>query len=224
VVSLYFAKPDRRYALELVNAYATEVAKRVLPVFDNIGQEADDAENQCWLDTGNDRTAFEQGFSVYSDLIFVREQVTGLAVAGLYQLWERLIKKFIVNEYLSDKPTMQDFLPTNDKVLKADFSKLEKFLKSVGWSIKKEEFYPDLDRLRLVANVVKHGDGPACKVLLQRAPDMFFDFGHSWPNEKRGASHLLLKREDFPKFADAARRFFERFPERLPPLHPPSCG
>jgi hypothetical protein len=177
VVSLYFGKPARKYTLTLIDAYANEVAKRVLPVFDHIEQEADDAANQCWSDTDNDRTAFEHGLSVYSDLKFVREQVTGLAVAGLYHLWERLIKEFIINECRSDKPTKQDVLPTNDAVLKADFPKLKEFLKSVGWSIKTGDFYPDLDYLRLVANVVKHGDGPSCKALLEKAPGMFVDFG-----------------------------------------------
>jgi hypothetical protein len=45
------------------------------------GAVADDAE--------------EYGHRVYADLEFVRQQVTGLAIAGLYHLWERLVKKFI---------------------------------------------------------------------------------------------------------------------------------
>jgi hypothetical protein len=113
----------------------------------------------------------ERGFSVYRDLKFVREQVTGLAIAGIYHLWERLLKEFIVNPYRFDGPT--NVLPTKEEVFKADFPKLEAVLHEVGWTIKTEGFYSDLDRLRLVANVVKHGDGPACKALLEKAPDMF---------------------------------------------------
>jgi hypothetical protein len=190
----------------------------VLPVFDHIEQEADDTANECYLDTGDDGVAHERGISVYTDLKFVGEQVTGLAISGMYHLWERLLKEFIIEEYRYDKPTKQDALPTNEEVLKAEFPKLEKFLEDVGWSIKTEGFYSDLDRLRLVANVVKHSDGQSCKALLEKAPDMFCDFSHPWPNASRCASNLSLKREDFPKFASAVRRFFEQFPERLPPL------
>jgi hypothetical protein len=218
MVSLYFAKPNRRYRLELIDAYANEVTKRVLPVFDHIEQEADDAADECWQDTGNDATAHERGLSLYSDLKFVREQVTGLAIAGMYHLWERLLKEFIVEEYRYNEPTKQDFLKTKEDIFKAEFPKLEDVLQKVGWNIKTEGFYSDLDLLRLVANVVKHGDGQSCKALLAKAPDMFVDFGHPWINNSRGASNLSLKREDFPRFATAVRRFYEQFPERLPPL------
>jgi hypothetical protein len=53
MVSLYFAK----YTLELIDAYANEVTKRVLQVFDHIEQEADGAADECWQDTGNDAAA-----------------------------------------------------------------------------------------------------------------------------------------------------------------------
>jgi hypothetical protein len=144
MVSLYFAKHNRRYTLELINAYATEVTKRVLPVFDHIEQEADDAADECWQETDNEGTAQEHGFSLYSDLKFVRGQVTGLAIAGIYHMWERLLKEVLVKEYRHYAKTIKE------EVFKADFSKLETFLKEAGWSIKTEEFYPDLDCLRLI--------------------------------------------------------------------------
>jgi hypothetical protein len=56
--------------------------------------------------------------SVYSDLEFVRRQITGLAVAGLYHLWERLLKEFLVREGLGDKKA----------IYKADFPKLTALL------------------------------------------------------------------------------------------------
>jgi hypothetical protein len=68
-----------RHALELIDVYAREVTRRVLPVFDHIEREADDAANQCYDDTGNESAAQERRISFYSDLKFVRDQVTGLA-------------------------------------------------------------------------------------------------------------------------------------------------
>ncbi len=97
-MSLYFAKPDRRYALELIDVYAREVTRRVLPVFDHIQRKVDDAANQCYDDTGNESAAQERGISLYSDLKFGRDQATGLAIAGLYRLWERRLKEFLVGE------------------------------------------------------------------------------------------------------------------------------
>jgi hypothetical protein len=211
MMSLYFAEPNRRYALERIDVYAKEVADRVLPIFDHMEQEADEAANQHYRKTGNPEDAHQRGISIYIDLNFVRTQVTGLAIAGIFHLWERLLKEFLVQE--SHHYTE----PTRERILGAQFPKLVKWLEEIGWSIKSAQFYDSLDCLRLVANVIKHGDGQSCRSLLKKAPNMFISFGHPWADDKRGASHLSLKREDFPEFASAARMFFEQFPARLPP-------
>jgi hypothetical protein len=54
------------------------------------------SEDAYWVDEeAVAEYAQEYGLSVYTDLEFVRQQVTGLAIAGLYHLWERLVKEFL---------------------------------------------------------------------------------------------------------------------------------
>ena len=95
-----------------------------------------------------------------------------------------------------------------------------------GWDIEAEGFFADLHQLHLVANVVKHGDGKSCEALLEKAPQLFHDFGHPWANERRGAYDLRPERGHFVQFAGSVVQFIECFPAlechpvastRLPP-------
>jgi hypothetical protein len=104
----------QQYALDLVRVYSSGIADRVSPVFQDIEAEADAAseayfdsrmnqvasEDESWVDEeAVAEYAQEHGFSVYTDLEFVRRQVTGLAIAGLYHLWERLVKEFLETSF-----------------------------------------------------------------------------------------------------------------------------
>jgi len=226
MTELYFCPYNRRYALDMITAYSAGFSKRVLTAFSNIEAEAEAASEAYFNERINEPVGYDgpdldwedyservyegaQGHAecVYSDLEFVRRQVTGLAVAGLYHLWERLLKEFLAREHP----------PKKDTIYKADFSKLTEFLQTSGWNIQGEDFYSDLCGLCLVANVVKHGDGLSCDRLLVAVPELFFDFGNPFMNDGRGADHLRLDADHFEQFARAVQAFFQRFPERLPP-------
>ncbi len=202
----------QHYALDLVRAYSSGFADRVLPGFHDIEAEADAASeayfdsrmNQVasydgpWEDEGAvAEDAEEHGFSLYTDLEFVRQQVTGLAIAGLYHLWERLLKEFLETSFRAIDPPVAP-----QTVRRADFNVMVVWLRErFGWDIEAEDFFADLDQLHLVANVVKHGDGKSCEALLEKAPRLFHDFGHPSANERRGADDLRLEREHFVQFA-----------------------
>jgi hypothetical protein len=102
---------------------------------------------------------------VYENLQFTRQQLLGLATAGLYHLWERLLKQFICKEL---RGRTSKGLPINKIIAPADFRKLEELFSQFGFHLAKQSYYPDLCELRLVANVSKHGDGTSCEEL-QRA-------------------------------------------------------
>jgi hypothetical protein len=145
---------------------------------------------------------------VYADLEFVCQQVTGLAIAGLYHLWERLVKEFLETSFRAVDPPV-----TPQTVRRADFNVVVVwFRERFGWVIEAEGFFADLHQLHLVANVVKHGDGKSCEALLEKAPQLFRDFGHPWANARRGADDLRLQRGHFDQFAGSVVQFIECFP------------
>jgi hypothetical protein len=229
--SLLLCQFPKHYALDVVRAYSSGFADRVLPGFQDIEAEAEAAceeyfesrtnrevgENESGEDEGAVADdAEEYGQRVYSDLEFVRQQITGLAIAGLYHLWERLVKKFIETSFLVVvKPPV-----TLEKVRRADFKAVVGWLRDhFGWDIKAESFFADLDHLHLVANVVKHGNGDSCKLLLAKAPELFRDISHLvGASELPRADDLILEREHFLKFTGAIVQFIKCFPtgERQP--------
>ena len=71
-----------------------------------------------------------------------------------------------------------------------------------------------------MANVAKHGDGPACEELLKQAPEMFKTTGLNAPPAAR---MLKLSQDDFCKAVDAVTKFFIQFPEHLHTETRPMC-
>jgi hypothetical protein len=140
---------------------------------------------------------------------------------GLYHLWERIFKQFIVQEY--ENYNHRSISLT--KIKTADFKNLVKLLDDFGWNVKITNFYADLDLLHHVANVVKHGDGKSCEQLIKKAPEMFHQFIVPRRNKKGiKAEHLELTKEHFARFVVATQKFFEQFPEHLETQPTPAPG
>jgi hypothetical protein len=197
-----------------------------LTIFDDIEAEAGAASDAYYHRAMSEPTngdgpgadeiadeAHEHGLAAYCDLVFVSRQVLGLAVAGLYHLWERLTKEFLLRELSSENRLDRNSL--RKCIGKANFNQIICCLCEMGWSVRGEAFYGALDRLRLIAAVIKHGDGVSCSTLLSQATELFHDFGHDWMNTDRRADSLELNRVHFEVCDAAVRAFFEAFPERL---------
>jgi hypothetical protein len=215
---LYFDAMRRRYCREMVKTFARLIRERALRGFDNIEAEADAVARNYFQQemsrpsNGDDydpggaaEEAPDRGLQAYQDLIFVRGQVMGLAIAGTFHLWERLLKEFLRGERPSE----------SSRIDKADFHRLIDWLEEAGWPIRGEQFFGSLSRLRLIANAIKHGDGPACDELLETAPELFTNFEFEILNEGRGAEHLNLTEEHLDAATTAVLNFFAAFPERL---------
>jgi len=120
----------------------------------------------------------------------------------------QLVKEFLEKSFRAVDPPVPA-----QSVRRADFNAVVAWLQQrFGWDIEAEDFFADLDQLHLVANVVKHGEGNSCEALLEKAPQLFRDFGHTWGNEGRGADDLRLERGHFIQFAGSVVQFIERFP------------
>jgi homogentisate 1,2-dioxygenase len=111
----------------------------------------------------------EEDHNIRQALYFdaIPRQMLGLAMAGLYHLWEQLAKQLLYRTLIS---AHHDRESLSRQLSKADFKTLEKWLNQFKWdgeqtSFECQHFYPGLNRLRLVANVVKHGYGASAMEL-----------------------------------------------------------
>ena len=222
---LHFCSSNRHNALTLVNAYAGGFSDHLLSVLDSIEEEANRAGEEYFQrrmqepgwDGGPDEgdiaeAATDHGLGVYEDLAFVRQQLVQLAVAGLYHLWERILKEFIIREFSGQVSPPS---PPED-VRNHNFHRLVELLSLFGWAVRDEDFFADLNLLRHIANTVKHGDGSSCEELAELAPDLFHEAFPGMPlRMPLRARDLSLSADDFQRFVISVRTFFERFPGRL---------
>jgi hypothetical protein len=225
--SLNLDRFGRKIAVNATRVYVEAFSKRLFPTFDHVDDEANAAADTAWQsamsspDVDPDRAdpsdfaeaAQAYGLEVYENLIFTQQQLHGLAVAGLYHLWERLLKQFLCKEL---RGWEIDGRPANQKVAPANFDVLKLILTEFGYMLEQQPFYSNLSESRLVANVVKHGDGKSCEQLQAAAPQLFEGYTYHFDIFSK-ADSLVISPSDFARYADAIREFWDSFPEWLPP-------
>lgn len=222
-VFLYCCQWTKRLALNELQAYVEGFHGRLIPTFDNIEEEAEKASQEIWEgaesasfngygDSYGDLSsdAFEVGLKVYENLSFVREQLIQLSVAGLYHLWERAIKQFIIKELKHYQYEDSVF----KVVEKATFEDLVDILQQFTYDITVTTYYQKLNELRLVANVVKHGKGKSLEQLAQLAPHLFENPTISLIGISNN-ENLNLMSSDFMAYSNAIQEFWTSFPERV---------
>lgn len=217
---LNFCKFNRAYNLGQTQTYAAGFRDQLFPVLGDIETKAEKAAQDAWeqlcsqpgYEDGPDlgdlaEQAEECGIQAYEELNFVRGQLIGLAIAGLYHLWERLLKEFLSRELAEN----------TEKIQNLNFPDIVSLLEDFGWELRSESYFCDLETLSLVANTIKHGDGRSCKELAERKPDFF------WPEAMASmkshfpvrAENLQMEPKQFDLFSRTVSAFWEGFPEHL---------
>ncbi len=103
IVDQYF----RDHAIMQNDIYRKGVLDRVMPVFNNIHQEAEEESQRYWdqlmaqpRDGNFDPSdladqAVDHTYEHYSGLLFLEKETLNMATAGLYHLWEKELKDFL---------------------------------------------------------------------------------------------------------------------------------
>lgn len=216
---------NRDWALGLHRAFVQGVNDKLFPAFENIEAEADKFTEQEYERLGSmpswgegpgmdeiAETAEDRGIERYQDLVFVQVQLHALAVAGLYHLWERSLKDFLIRtlgwEGLTDdgRREVQNFR----------FAKLIDTLTEVGFAVREQSFFDQIEIASLVANACKHGEGPSFERLVEKAPELLrgphkieLPFGIPQPDD------LWIDAETFSKLDSAFTNFWKTMPEYL---------
>jgi hypothetical protein len=163
--------------------------------------------------------AEEHGFGVYEDFIFMRSQLIVLALAGIYHLWERLIKRFIRAEFKKDNVRVYDDARKKNSqkdIVELNFNEICDVLSAFGFPIKEQKFYLHLNQLRLVANVSKHGDRKSRNELFEILPEVA-NFENTSSCALIGFEYddINVNERHFFELSEATIAFREAMPERL---------
>ena len=168
------------YAKQII-AFTDAVMDRLLPQFDNLEAEADQAADREYdrlgelpvgpdgpmLDMGECADmANDAGHSYYGMMTSVRQSLLNLSVAALYHMWEQQMMLFHRKQVLSTAEEDERKLLT--------FDEMKKRLAKGGVVLSRLPAWPKVEELGHLANTIKHGEGRAAESLRSLRPEMFF--------------------------------------------------
>jgi len=133
------------------------------------------------------------------DLAFVQEHVLGLAIAGLFNFWERSMRRILLRAIRFRLP-----VPDRKAIERADMPQLLEALHASGNHMPPPAVVEQLQELRLIANVVKHGAGTSLRELAERYPGRF----DGMPAHMVDPDILFLTEDDLVAFGDTIVTFW----------------
>ena len=199
--------------------------ERLFPSFNNIENEAEKyTEDEYdrlgsqvhpeWIDMSDIADqALEKGANYFEELSRVKYAFTAMAITSLYHMWEQQVRRFLYKEMRHDfRLEMSEFCTGGVKDILKIFNYYQVDL--TGF-----ECWDNIDELRLLCNVLKHGAGKSAQQLYQINSDLF---KKSWLNysEPRFLETTLLDENMninqglFNQYAISLVTFWSVLPER----------
>jgi hypothetical protein len=155
---------------------------RLLPAFNDIDSESQHFADQLWSEaiqmpaSGDDdrmdqiaEAVRDAGVDHYMLLDGLRQGSVNLFAASIHHAFEQQLLMFLRRELL------EPFERNNSKLFAIGVVRAR--LQTYGIDLYQFCMWPEIDELRLVANVVKHADGESAKRLHQLRPDYFRQSG-----------------------------------------------
>ncbi|TVM02697.1 MAG: hypothetical protein CV087_09010 [Candidatus Brocadia sp. WS118] len=176
----------RNHCIKRINFYIDTLEKRILPVYDNIEQEAEKISEDKWeeymslpgdgsldpSDFVDDATG--EGVEYYLIMSGQKQALLNLSVTVLYHLSEQHLLFFHRKQMLSPGEEKSLKLLNTKKLRKLLSTKeLWNRLKNHNIDVEKFSFWSIFDEIRIVNNVVKHAEGESALELKSKRPDLF---------------------------------------------------
>lgn len=221
-------KHEREQYIELQRFYLIEARRRLLGQFNNLEQDAKDAE-ASWLERASQRfdperddegsnfeAAQSEGNVYYQMLEEMRDNVRLGIVASMYHQLDKQFREWMVREvrHWWSGPEVRRQIWT------VTLGDLIDFFRGLGWDIAAASYFPMLDACRLVVNVYKHGDGAAFtslrKQYAQYLKNSFVEYpGYVRNTESMNYSNLRVTEGEIEEFSDAIVSFWMDVPSKI---------
>jgi hypothetical protein len=221
---LYLHDSLRKFYISEIETFIHVFNLKLFPAFSNIDQEAEQLGQDYFEEVMNSpgdgsidpatlaELAMDKAISHYSDLSLVKYEFTAISTATLYLIWEQQVRRFLFKEMSHVCEIKYSEFCTGIKQVK------EKFKKH-NVDIEKLNSWPRLNELRLLCNVIKHGDGDSAKELLKINKDLFKPQYYKDVYRRNLDTTLLdealqLNQYLFNNFGENIMTFWNELPER----------
>lgn len=223
---LYLGPSQRRLYKKEIRSYHDILRKRLFNNFLEIEQEANEYSQKLFEEFGNlpgdgsvDMSdiadmALNKGINFYEELSSVKYVITAATISSLSRLWEQQIMRFIFNEIR--RYGKFEF----NKLFGRGIIDIKEILSKFDFEIENMNCWSKLNELRLLCNVIKHGDGRSAKELRAINPDMFQKLFFDKNVEIQITVSLLeevltLSVETFENYVEIVIAFWDEFPKSL---------
>ena len=220
---LFWAHSVKSLYVPTIRYFSKALSDRLLPVFNNLAEEAGRFEHEEYQRLGALPAFYESDGSElaerahdnavfwYSSMAAVKQSVINLYAVGLRHLFEQQLFDLVRHVPLASKDD-------------ADYKKDLEALCKNGVDVERFGSWQMLEELRLICNAVKHAEGSGTSQLRSLRPDLFvyptmaglslFSRSVSVLQPLAGED-IYLREADIEKYALAIENFWDEVSQRL---------
>ena len=221
---LYLPDMNKRYLIDQIGRFVEIYNLKLKSIFDNIDTEAEAHGNSFYegvmqnsyhpdaIDPADiAEEAMDRAIEHWDLLNHGRYVLLSSWHVALYEAFEQQLRWYLFNEL------SHEFRITINHVF-SRFAELKKILILYGVDFSSLKGLKQIDHLRLVCNVVKHGEGSSAIELRKKRPDLIKTYDDIELLELYGSSLLeevlSISDKTLKEFGKAIQDFWDSFPER----------
>ncbi|MFR5643184.1 hypothetical protein [Clostridium paraputrificum] len=227
MLAMLYLYRSRRESLKKPYEYFRDTyINRIAPQFLNIEQEAEKVSEEYYSELGryfNNESddpgdyaelAWEKGLDYYEGVSLMKYNTKMMWISTVYQFWEQQVRKFLYDE-ISHTHILGDYKDFCTKGI----SDIKEIFLWFNYNLELKNSWKEINELRLVNNVIKHGDGWSARELQKIKPEYFEDelqinrlelYKNSLNDEV-----LNINEYDFERYCNSLIGFWDELPERI---------
>jgi hypothetical protein len=160
--------------------------------------------------------AWSAGTEFYQLLVEMRDDVRLGLVATMFHNWEKELRDWLSHEVRHWNRS--ELLKRS--IWEATLDELFNLLKNIGFNVRGQGYFPQLDACRLVVNVFKHGDGKSLDALDKKYPQFTAKaqgsiFAANLNIRLIDYKHVEITDLDFKEFSEAIGSFWRDMPDNV---------
>ncbi|OAB34136.1 hypothetical protein [Paenibacillus glacialis] len=188
---IYLPDSKREQLKRCISVFVQTYIEKISPTFDYIDEEAqvqaynhycelDESSNSEYLDQLDfAEAAKEYGYQHWEGMALMQYNTKLMSISTLYQFWEQQVRKLVFEELTSHlKFTIEKGGSVEFKTFcTRGIDDIKEMFLQCGVDMKLLKSWAKIDELRLLQNVIKHGDGKSASNLEELRPDYFRHVG-----------------------------------------------
>jgi len=221
-LQLYLPDMARKYYKYQIGQFVDLFLLKLEPVFENIDAEAEEHGNNYfddsqysypeYIDPGDlAEQAMDQAIKHYEFLSLGKYVLIASWHVALFEAFEQQVRYFI------HKELSHNYRLSINQVF-SRFDNLKKILVFYCVDLSTLRGLKEIDHLRLLSNVIKHGEGESANELRRKRPDLIKSYDDVELLELYGSSLLeevlTINQDTLKDFGKAIEQFWDSFPER----------